>query len=56
MFGRDENTPNVKRQKNRQFPVSVGVSRQQNTCIGSRKIGRAMELLSVRCFLLSEVW
>lgn len=56
MFGRDENTPNVKRQKNRQFPVSVGVSRQQNTCIGSRKIGWAMELLSVRCFLLSEVW
>ena len=56
MFGREENTPNVKRQKNRQCPVSVGVSRQQNLCIGSRKISCAMGLLRVRCSLLSEVW
>lgn len=38
----------------RQFPVSVGVSRQQNLCIGSRRIGFAMGLWSVRCSLLSE--
>lgn len=41
--------------KKRQFPVSVGVSRQQNLCIGSRKIGGAMGLLSVWGSLLSEV-